>query len=314
MSDTIETDFVGIRGIERTTLEFREKLRGVASRIGASPRDLATVMSFESGGTFSPSVRNAAGSGATGLIQFMPSTARGLGTSTSALARMSAVEQLDYVERYFAPYKGHLGTAHDLYMAVLWPKAVGRGPDHVLFRKGDRNFRQNAGLDHDRDGLVLAREASAAMLRGGGSGTATSTRGRRSRSSNENTGETRERLRRSDAARARDGLAGIYHVPVPSADGRAASASTNARAPISDDGNAIPASATSEGIVSAIAGLFTLAAEHYRVDDPDLAARYATIASTISAISQTDGPVSGRESTAGLENRPHDLGLVLAPS
>ena len=36
------------------------------------------VMSFETGGTFDPGIRNAAGSGATGLIQFMPSTAAGL--------------------------------------------------------------------------------------------------------------------------------------------------------------------------------------------------------------------------------------------
>ena len=32
---------------------------------------LMSCMAFESGETFSPSVRNAAGSGATGLIQFM---------------------------------------------------------------------------------------------------------------------------------------------------------------------------------------------------------------------------------------------------
>ena len=47
---------------------------------------LMSCMAFESGETFSPSVRNAAGSGATGLIQFMPSTAKDLGTSTTELA------------------------------------------------------------------------------------------------------------------------------------------------------------------------------------------------------------------------------------
>ena len=41
--------------------------------------------------------------GATGLIQFLPSTARGLGTTTDALAGMSSVEQLNYVEKYFDP-------------------------------------------------------------------------------------------------------------------------------------------------------------------------------------------------------------------
>ena len=38
-------------------------------------------------------------SGATGLIQFMPSTARGLGTTTDALFNMSNVDQLYYVKK-----------------------------------------------------------------------------------------------------------------------------------------------------------------------------------------------------------------------
>ena len=49
------------------------------------PEDyLYAVMSFETGGTFDPAQKNMAGSGATGLIQFMPDTAKGLGTSTTA--------------------------------------------------------------------------------------------------------------------------------------------------------------------------------------------------------------------------------------
>lgn len=50
------------------------------------------VMSFETGGSFSPSERN--GIGATGLIQFLPGTPRGLGTTTDQLANMSSVDQL----------------------------------------------------------------------------------------------------------------------------------------------------------------------------------------------------------------------------
>jgi hypothetical protein len=57
------------------------------------------AMAFETGGSFSPAVPNKAGSGAVGLIQFMPSTAKGLGTSTEALKKMSAVQQLDFVKK-----------------------------------------------------------------------------------------------------------------------------------------------------------------------------------------------------------------------
>ena len=61
----------------------------MAGRLGVSEADLYAVMSFETGGTFDPGISNAAGSGATGLIQFMPSTARGLRYQHRSLAGMS---------------------------------------------------------------------------------------------------------------------------------------------------------------------------------------------------------------------------------
>ncbi|TNE48598.1 MAG: lytic transglycosylase domain-containing protein [Deltaproteobacteria bacterium] len=123
------------------------------------PVHLMAVMSFETGETFSSSVRNRH-TGATGLIQFMPQTARGMGTSTSALSRLSPERQLDYVERYLEPYAGRMNTVEDAYMAVLWPAAVGRGPNHVLFRRGTRAYRQNSGLDINRNGYITSREAA----------------------------------------------------------------------------------------------------------------------------------------------------------
>ena len=76
--------------------------------------DLMACMAFESGETFSPSIKNAAGSGATGLIQFMPSTAVGLDTTTAQLAQMTATEQLEYVRRYFKPYAQRIQTLPDM--------------------------------------------------------------------------------------------------------------------------------------------------------------------------------------------------------
>lgn len=120
-------------------------------------------MAFESGETFSPSVRNAAGSGAIGLIQFMPATVMGLGTTVQALASMSAVEQLDYVRDYFKPYRSRLHTLSDLYMAILWPKGIGRPEDFVLWNKGTSptTYRQNAGLDGNADHDITKAEAAA---------------------------------------------------------------------------------------------------------------------------------------------------------
>ena len=98
----------------------------IAGRLGVPADDLMACMAWETGRTFNPAVRNMAGSGATGLIQFMPSTARALGTTTDALAAMSAERQLDYVEAYFQPYRGRLRDLGDLYMAILWPRGIGQ--------------------------------------------------------------------------------------------------------------------------------------------------------------------------------------------
>ena len=148
---------------------FRQKLLVIAGNLAVHPDYLMACMAFESGGTFSPSVRNAAGSGAVGLIQFMPSTAMALGTTTRQLAAMSAVKQLDFVEKYFQPKKGRLKTLADVYMAILWPVGVGKPPEYVLFSKSDvdhpKRYIQNAGLDFNKDGVVTKAEAAAKVRR-----------------------------------------------------------------------------------------------------------------------------------------------------
>jgi soluble lytic murein transglycosylase-like protein len=118
------------------------------------------VMAFESGETFSPSIRNRL-SGATGLIQFMPNTARRLSTTTDALAAMTAEQQLDYAARYLAPYRDRLGTLEDMYMAVLWPRAVGAPNNTRLFARPSKAYEQNKGLDLNGDGAVSKFEAAA---------------------------------------------------------------------------------------------------------------------------------------------------------
>jgi len=149
----------------RVSAAFRARVRGVAANIGVDPSDLMACIAWESGRSFSPSVKNAAGSGAVGLIQFMPTTATGLGTSTAALAAMTAETQLDWVEKYFKPYKGKLHNLADLYMAILWPKAVGQPMEYVLWDKDSRptTYRQNAGLDIDKDGEITKAECSAKL-------------------------------------------------------------------------------------------------------------------------------------------------------
>jgi hypothetical protein len=139
---------------------FKDNVIELSDELGCDPSHLMAAMAFETGETFSPSIRNKL-SGATGLIQFMPKTAEGLGTTTDELAQMSAVGQLAFVRKHFLPFKGRLHTLPDVYMTILFPAAVGQPSAHVLFAKPSQQYAQNAGLDANEDGTVTKEEAAA---------------------------------------------------------------------------------------------------------------------------------------------------------
>lgn len=150
---------------------FLDRVRWIVDdlEMGANEADgmcnLMVCISWETGRKFSPSIKNAAGSGATGLIQFMPAVAKALGTTPEKLAKMTPEDQLNYVWKYFEPYKGKLKTLSDMYMAILWPAAVGKPETYVLWEKGSKptTYRQNAGLDVNKDGAIIKAEATAKL-------------------------------------------------------------------------------------------------------------------------------------------------------
>jgi len=147
----------------RVSQEFRARIFQMCDRFmwtDDQASDVMACIAFESARTFSPSIRNAAGSGAIGLIQFMPFVAHALNTTTLRLAGMTAEAQLDYVEMYFEPYHTRIRTLPDMYMAILMPKYVGAGNDAILFSDGIA-YRQNSGLDANKDGKVTKGEAAA---------------------------------------------------------------------------------------------------------------------------------------------------------
>ena len=83
---------------------------------------------------------------------------------------MSRSEQLEYVDKHFETnLKGRLGDEggdiSDLYMSVLFPAAVGKPDDFVLFGKGaiegyaeGSYHEQNIGLDANKDGSITKVE------------------------------------------------------------------------------------------------------------------------------------------------------------
>ena len=145
----------------KVTKDFKAKVILISKKLNISPDYLMACMAFETGATFSPKIKNAAGSGAVGLIQFMPRTAKGLGTTSDSLSNMTAVNQLDYVEKYFKPRKGKLNSLEDVYMAILYPAAIGKPESHALFQKGTTAYKQNSGLDKDKNGSITLKEISS---------------------------------------------------------------------------------------------------------------------------------------------------------
>lgn len=155
----------GVQGNANVTPAFIDAVEQMADRLGTKPEYILAAMSFETGGRFDPSVQN--GIGATGLIQFLRSTAQNLGTTTDKLAKMSAVAQLVFVEKYFEPFKGRLGTLEAVYTSIL--SGSPKKPDAVLFKAGTPAYKLNP-LDWNHDGIITAREAAtpvAARMFGG---------------------------------------------------------------------------------------------------------------------------------------------------
>ena len=147
--------------------EFLSEVERLSAKYEIPTSVLMAVMDFETGGSFSPSQKNAAGSSGTGLIQFMATTAKSLGTSVEELSNLSRGEQMKYVEKYFDQYADRIsgGSARDVYMAVLFPKAIGKADDYVLFSSGTKAYNQNKGLDSNGDGTVTKLEAARSVVK-----------------------------------------------------------------------------------------------------------------------------------------------------
>jgi len=138
---------------------FNDKLQEIADELGVTVDDLVGIMQHES--RLNPSAVNPY-TGAVGLIQFMPNTAKGLGTSIDALKQMSAIDQLDYVKKFYKPIAGKAKDIGDLYMYTFLPAAVGKPDDFVIGVKDsdskvfginqDALYKQNAVFDSEKKG------------------------------------------------------------------------------------------------------------------------------------------------------------------
>jgi hypothetical protein len=146
-------------------VDFINKVKNISSKLNIDPNWLMAIMYWESAKTFSPSITNPIG--AVGLIQFIPNTAKGLGTTSSALKNMTAVQQLDYVYKYYLPYKGKLKNYIDTYFVTFFPLAVGKPDDYVLQTNSLSSSliaSQNPAFDTDKNKKIQVWEVKKIML------------------------------------------------------------------------------------------------------------------------------------------------------
>lgn len=186
---------------EKFTCEERKKLLEICTELWGEDKkikmanNLMAVFAWESGGTFKTNAPNMGNSGGTGLIQFMPKTAKSLLGKDITIeyvkdywdkdktlkrvkefANMTVVEQLDYVKKYFKPQANKDLEFVDFYLQVLFPASSGK-KDHVVFSKdgegldvNDRHFKlrvkayaQNSGMDADKNGKLMKNEIALAV-------------------------------------------------------------------------------------------------------------------------------------------------------
>ncbi|MGM5630056.1 LysM peptidoglycan-binding domain-containing protein [Apibacter raozihei] len=125
----------------RVSCEFRKKVVDISKKLGLPQKDyeganwLMAVMALETNRTFSPecgtfqkhkdNLRN----GYVGLIQIGKDAAIDLGVLRTDLLKMTAEQQLIYVEKFYKQkrFSGKLKTKTDLYLAVNYPIACGQG-------------------------------------------------------------------------------------------------------------------------------------------------------------------------------------------
>jgi hypothetical protein len=143
--------------------KFRDRIIQMGLELGIDPNYIMACIALETGRSFNPAIKNPRSS-ATGLIQFMDDTAKALGTTTSKLSKMSHVEQLDYVEKYFIMTARNVGvptsrwTLGDVYFSIFTPSIIKKDPGASIYTKEQKAYKVNTFHDRDQDGIITKKE------------------------------------------------------------------------------------------------------------------------------------------------------------
>ena len=144
---------------------FVDKVIEISQCLYINPHWLMVVMELETAGTFDPAITNVLGY--TGLIQFGDAAAADLSITTSQLRTMNALNQLDYVYRYLKPYTRKMQKLSDVYLAVFFPRAIGKHDGWVLQTarlNPQRIAKWNPGFDVNKDKVIQIWEIKQKVI------------------------------------------------------------------------------------------------------------------------------------------------------
>jgi len=157
-----------------TTLTSSEDraLSNLASKLRANKQDLFNLINFESG--WNPQIKNPYSS-ARGLIQFMDTTAKGMGYNGSKDlidTHKTRIAQLEGpVYKYLKPY-APFPTQQSLYMAVFYPKFRKVSP-YTEFSDRVKKVNPNINIVQDYVDKVNRKGGNYTVKKGLGLGTMT---------------------------------------------------------------------------------------------------------------------------------------------
>jgi hypothetical protein len=171
-----------VPGLERLSDGALFQFAAMCDRHDWNADALAAVLSSESGfqtnaGSYAWSPKRTA----SGLLQFIESTAKGLGVggstsrpdhvpdvgggkawATWTVLRMTAEEQLRLVEAYYVRAFASRAPVRPVdYYLPAWGAWHGLALDHVLATKGQNVYEVNKGLDVDRNGVITVSDLAA---------------------------------------------------------------------------------------------------------------------------------------------------------
>ena len=147
-------------------LAFERKVRRISRRLEMPPEWLMAVIHAES--QFDGGTTSSIGSGATGLIQWLPETAKNLNTTIAKIRNMNHLEQLDLIYDYLSEHleaneKERFESLTEVYVAVLFPQVSSQMTDEAykIYTTPSIAYKMNAHLDMDTDGNLTVSDLDA---------------------------------------------------------------------------------------------------------------------------------------------------------